>query len=502
MNLSSIITEIVKETPNKTALMTGDTLISYEQLENNINHTANALLRKGVKIGDRVLIQIENHPEFVYCYFGAIRCGAIIVPVNPAYTQTEINHIAEDCQPAIYICEESSKDNIPTIKQLSENLIDSFILNAETNSFHQFIEKQPKNHPEVITDGEDVCEILYTSGTTGKPKGAMLTHNNLYINASTYREIFHAKADDCSLISTPLYHSSSQTTCMNTIFLAGGTNFILQKYSTKKVMELLHEKRITYFFGTPSIIAPLLNDENIHMVNLDLRVTFTGAAPVPVKLLKRWKEIFGFDLIVGYGLTECSPGVCTHRPEDVKKPGSIGRELPGVQVKIVNENGSEVPVYEHGELIVKGPNVIKSYWNNLKATANSIKEDWFYTGDIAFKDKDGYYYIVARKKDMILRDGLNIYPREVEEILCAHPNILEVSVIGIPDPIMGEEVKAFFVLKNKKDRINEKQLRDFCKQRLAPYKVPKLFKEMDRLPRDVTGKILKQNLKSLIQPKK
>lgn len=502
MNLSTIITKNAENTPNKVALENEVNLITYQKLENTINQTANAFLQLGIKKGDRILIQIGNQLEFVYCYFGAIRCGAIIVPINPAYTATEVSHIANDCQPALYICEEAANENIPVVKKLSKNLIDVFSIDSEEINFLRLIKEKSEINPEINTDGDDVCEILYTSGTTGKPKGVMLTHNSLYINASTYRDVFQATKDDYCLIPTPLYHSASQTNCMNTIFIAGGTNFIIPKYSTKKVMKLLDERRITYFFGPPSILALLLNHEDVHKINLDLHVTFTGSAPMPVELLKQWKEIFGFELVEGYGLTECSPVVCTHRPEDVKKPGSIGRELPGVQVKVVDEKGNEVPVGERGELIVKGPNVMKGYWNNPEATANTIKDNWLYTGDIAIKDEDGYYYIVDRKKDMIIRGGLNVYPREVEEVLYAHPNILEASAIGVPDQVMGEEIKVFYSLKNKDVKVTEDELKEFCKKRLAPYKVPRFYEELDSLPRTVSGKILKQNLKKLIHSEK
>ncbi|NSL50505.1 long-chain-fatty-acid--CoA ligase [Calidifontibacillus erzurumensis] len=499
MNLASIITEHSISSPNKVALMNEDRLISYLQLEKFINKVANAMVDKGVKPGDRVLLQIGNKFEFVYNFFAAIKCGAIVVPVNPAFTKNEISFIAQDCQPSLYICEETARQNIEVVQNVSKNLLGVYVIdsNQVADHFSHFIQNYSETFEPYKTNADDVCEILYTSGTTGKPKGAMLTHYGLYSNAKTYKEILHCTKEDKSLIYAPLFHSASQTNCMLTMFIAGATNMVIPKFSTEKVLNLLEKEKITFFFGPPSVYAMLLKHPKIYETKLSLRIAFTGAAPVPAEILNRWKEIVGFELLEGYGLTECSPIVCNHKPEDVKKVGSIGPAIPGVQVKIVDEEGNELPFGEKGELIVKGPNVMKGYWNRPEETAKTIKDGWLYTGDIAYQDEDGYFYIVDRKKDMVIRGGLNIYPREIEEVLYRHPNIFEASVIGVPDPIMGEELKAFYSLKDTSKPITKEELSDFCKKYLAPYKIPKYFEQMDELPKTMSGKILKQKLRAL-----
>ncbi len=495
MNLASIITTQANLSPDKLALKNEDTLITYGKLEQTINKITNAFIDKGVKQGDRILLQVGNKLEFVYCFFAAIKSGAIVVPVNPAYTASEVSFIAQDCQPILYLCEDSSKENIPAVAGQSNNLIDAY--NVEDENFRSFYQNYSNECSHTLTKEDDVCEILYTSGTTGKPKGAMLTHKGLYSNAQTFKDILHVNEQDICLISTPLYHSASQTNCMLTLFVAGGTNMIIPKFSTKKVLTLLVKEKITFFFGPPSIIAILLNHPNIKTVQLSLRIAFTGSAPMPVELLHRWKEVVGFELLEGYGLTECSPIVCNHKPEDFKKVGSIGPAIPGVAVKVVDEDGNEVSPGTRGELVVKGPNVMKGYWNNPQETAQTIKDGWLHTGDIAYQDEDGYFFIVDRKKDVVIRGGLNIYPREIEEVLYSYPKIFEASVIGIPDPIMGEELKAFYSLKNPLDPIDEEELRNYCKLHLAPYKIPKYFEKVDELPKTISGKILKQQLRAL-----
>ena len=502
MNLSSFITHHALHSPEKVALKNEESLITYHMLENTINKTANAFLSSGIEKGDRILSQIGNRFEFVYTYFAAIKCGAIIVPVNPAYTPAEISYIANDCQPTIYVCEDAAKGNIPVVQEQSKELKSACLIDSEgeLQNFNDFIEDQPAEFTAYEAIEDDVCEILYTSGTTGHPKGAMLTHKGLAGNASTYKDILHCSADDICLISAPLYHAAAQTNCMNTIFTAGGTNYIVPKFSTEKVLKLLEIEKITYFFGPPSFYILLLNHQNIHQANLSLRVAFTGAAPMPVETHHQWKKVTGIEILEGYGLTECSPIVCNHRPEDVKKIGSIGRALPGVSVKIVDELGNNLPDGEVGELIVKGPNVMKGYWNNPNLTSHAIQNGWFYTGDFAYRDEDGYFYIIDRKKDMIIRGGLNVYPREVEEVIYSYPAIFEVSVVGVPDPIMGEELKAFYSLRNPLDTIDEEELKNYCKSRLAPYKVPKYYEKIDTLPKTASGKIMKQRLKELSQP--
>lgn len=487
------ISKNAMNTPNKVAIQSEQGTITYRMFEDKINQTANAFINLGVERGERVLIQIGNRPEFMYSYFAAMKMGAIIVPINPLYTRSEISHIVSDSEPSVYICERSISDNIKTVKELSTKLLGAYILDDENpgTSFDALIENESNQFNMYEYDEHDVCEILYTSGTTGKPKGAMLTHSGLYLNANAYKDILKTNSDDKSLIVVPLYHAAGQTNLMNTMIVSGGSNTLLARFEPEKVLSTLQNEKITYFLGVPTMYTLLLNHPQVETYSFSLRIAITGSAPMPVEVLKRWKELFHFDLLEGYGLSECSPIVTNHRPEGVKKPGSIGYPLPEVVVKVFNENGEEVPIGEIGEIVVKGPNVMKGYWRRTEETAAVLKDGWFYTGDIGYQDEDGYFFISDRKKDMINRGGMKISPREIEEVLYTHPQILEASVIGIPDPVMGEELKACFTLKNPNDNIDFDELREFCKKSLAPYKVPKNFEVMTELPKTLSGKIQK-----------
>lgn len=495
------ISENAKSEPNKIAIQSAQGTVTYQMFEEKINKTANAFINLGVKKGERVLIQIGNRSEFMYCYFAAMKIGAIIVPINPLYTSSEIAHIVSDSEPSVYVCEGSINDNVKTVKELSSKLLGSYVLDDENpdTSFDALIAKESSECEMYEYDVDDVCEILYTSGTTGKPKGAMLTHHGLYSNAVTYKEILHTNSDDKSLIVVPLYHAAGQTNLMNTMIVSGGSNTLLARFEPDKVLSTLQDEKITYFLGVPTMYTLLLNHPKVETYKFSLRIAITGSAPMPVEVLNRWKQLFQFDLLEGYGLSECSPIVTNHRPESVKKAGSIGYALPEVTVKVFNENGEEVPVGEIGEIVVKGPNVMKGYWRRPEETAAVLKDGWFYTGDIGYQDEDGYFFISDRKKDMINRGGMKISPREIEEVLYTHPQILEASVIGIPDPVMGEELKACFTLKNPNDSIDFDELREFCKKSLAPYKVPKNFEVMAELPKTLSGKIQKTVLREQLK---
>ncbi|GAK00702.1 class I adenylate-forming enzyme family protein [Geomicrobium sp. JCM 19055] len=490
MNLASIITQKAKETPTKLALENEGVRITYEQLEQTINQTTHLFRQRGVIEGDRILLQLGNCLEFVYCYFAAVKCGAIIVPINPTYTAAEITHIAFDSQPVLFVVDATASENFQAVRENSDNFIDVILVDTQSsdNALLRAIQSLPTHCDPGVVDDERVCQILYTSGTTGKPKGAMLTHKGLRTNAMTYKDILHCSSDDYCLISSPLYHAASQTNCMLTMLVAGGTSYILPKYSTDKVLTLLEDKKVTFYFIPPSVVAMLLNHPRINERTLYLRIAFTGSAPMPVELLDRWKAVSGVELIEGYGLTECSPIVTSHRPEGKKKPGSIGTALPRVSVVIRDNEGKEIPSYEKGELTVKGPNVMKGYWKNDVATANTIRGGWLYTGDIAYQDDEGYLYIVDRKKDLVIRGGMNIYPREIEEVLYTHPDVLEASVIGSPDPIMGEVVHAYFSTKDSSVTLTTDMLQRHCRPMLAPYKIPAYFTQLDELPKQRVGK--------------
>ncbi|MEK3936838.1 long-chain fatty acid--CoA ligase [Sporosarcina sp. FSL W7-1349] len=496
MNVIHEITRFSISSPDKIALKNLHSTITYEELEQKINQTANAFLSFGVEKGERILIQIGNRFEFIYCYYAAMKIGAIIVPINPLYTPNEMSFIVEDCQPVVYVCEQLAKNNIETVNKHSENVKKIVVLDdkLEELNFERYMTEQSGVYEANIEDDDAVCQILYTSGTTGHPKGAMLTHDGLAGNAKTYSEHLKCTSDDIGLIVAPLYHAAAQTNCLNTMILSNAGCYIMEKFVPIVVLDTMEKEQITYFFGPPTMYAMLLNDPNIENYQFNLRIAFTGAASMPVSVHKRWKELFGFDILEGYGLTECSPVVSNHGPDGPIKHGSIGPAIEGVSVKIFDENDQEVPVGEIGEVVVQGPNVMKGYWNRPEATKEALRGGWFHTGDVGYQDEDGYFYIVDRKKDMINQGGLKIYPREIEEILYQYGSFLEVGVVGEPDAIKGEQVVAYVTLKDSKGSVDFEDVEKFCRKNLAPYKIPKKYYVLDEMPKTLSGKILKTQL--------
>ena len=500
MNLLATLTERSIRTPEKLALLSEEGKLTYRQLEEKINQTAHTFKQLGLQKGDRVLIQIGNRFEYYYCYFGAIKAGGIIVPVNPYYTASEISYIAQDCSPTIYVCEKHVAQNVETVKMCSEQLKCALVIDdddPETN--FQLIEQASTKFEDVQIDPEDVCEILYTSGTTGRPKGVMLTHKALYLNAVAYRDALQVNEHDIALIVIPLYHAAGQTNCMNTVITAGGTSYLLPKFDADKVLNTLVREKITFFVAVPTMFTYLLNHPHIESYPLSIRLPVTGAAPTPVEIHNRWKELFGKEIIEGYGLSESGPCVTIHRPDGKKKIGSVGPPLPEVKIKIVDDHGREVPDGEMGEVVVQSPSNMIGYWNKPDETKKTLVNNWLYTGDMGYVDDEGYLYIADRKKDIINRGGLKISPREIEEVLYRHPSILEASVIGVPDPVLGEELKAFITLKSKIEDVDRNELRRFCRQYLAPYKVPKHFEVIDEMPKTLSGKIQKEVLRTYVK---
>jgi len=346
--------------------------------------------------------------------------------------------------------------------------------------------------PELADD--DVAVILYTSGTTGKPKGAMLTHKNVYSNAQDTANYLKINGEDRVIATLPMFHVFCLTVALNAPLMNGGTVLIVPKFSPAKIFQLAREEKATIFAGVPTMYNFLYQYEEGKAEDLQtLRLCISGGASIPVALLKNFEQKFKVIISEGYGLSEASPVTCFNPLDRPRKPGSIGTSIMNVENKVVNEFGEEVPVGEVGELIVRGPNVMKGYYNMPEETAHTIRDGWLYTGDLAKMDEEGYFYIVDRKKDMIIVGGYNVYPREVEEVLYSHPDVVEAAVIGVPDPNFGEAVKCFVVSRNP--NLTEEQLIEYCREHLAKYKVPSSIEFLEELPKNTTGKILRRALK-------
>lgn len=497
MNLDLKLQEHADKIPERLAIGWETGSYTYGELNEKVQKLANQFYLNGIKKGDRIAILLNNCPEFVISYYACMRAGAINVPVNPSLTSREFGIILNDCNPKIIITNESV-NNI--LKQTALHFNAKYLI-TDNQGFGDLLQAGPAERLANFSDSED-CTILYTSGTTGLPKGALLTHHNLYSNAKTFAEAFHLNTDDRTLIVPPLSHIAAQSNCLNTTLYAGGYNYMLPRWeSSAKTLRTMEEQEITFFFGPPTMYTYMLNDPNVKKYQVKLKFAYTGASPLPERIFNKWVEIFGFEIVEGYGLTECSPVVSINPPYGKKKIGSIGLPIEDVKVKIINDLFEEVPVGEIGELAVKGPNVMKGYANRKEANEAAFVDGWFRTGDIARQEKDGYLYIVDRKKDMIIRSGFNVYPREVEEVLYQHPAVLEAAVIGYPDEEKGELVKAVLTLKSAHNEKLIDELKAFCKERLATYKVPTQFEIVEELPKTSSGKIVKGKLRELFAKK-
>lgn len=496
MNLVSLVDRWSRETPSKPALISPEKeeTLTYTAFKKATENFAAALQEMGVGQGERVLCLLPNSVEFVVSFYGTMRAGAIFVPVNPAYRAHDLGIILFDCTPKLII---TSTEKLALLQEFLSALPQTKIVTTEetqTTLFFPALLAEKKTPSFLQIQDEEVTELIYTSGTTGEPKGAMLTHDGLARNAFTFSQTMKFSNRDVSLLMAPAFHIAAQTCLLNVSLVSGATVVIYSGWNLRRFFEAFSKYGITYFFGPPTFFIQILENYDPQEHNLSTwRTAFSGAAPVPEEVFSGFQKTFGFPIIEGYGLSETSP-VVAHNPVDgPQKPRSVGRAFPGVEIRIVDEYDQDLPPGEVGELITRSPSLMKGYWNRPEETAEAIRGGWFHTGDLAYVDADGYYYIVDRKKDMINKGGYKVYPREVEEVLFKHPAVLDVIVVGVPDPLRGEEVKAYVVLRPGAE-VSARELRKYCRANLAPYKVPRYIEFVSSLPKTVTGKPLRRLL--------
>ncbi|TYR78977.1 fatty acid--CoA ligase family protein [Priestia megaterium] len=507
MNLSSQLHETATVYPDKTAYVFLQQEVSYRELDAAVSIFANGLKRLGVEKGDHIALIAGNSPHFVIGLYGALRVGATVIPINPIYTSDEITYILKNGDVKVMIAVdlllpilEPISNQLPILEHIilceskSEQAVTQQELPSYVHTFSSILQQQDVTYQFPQLNQEDTAIILYTSGTTGKPKGAMLTHHNVYRNAKDVADYLTINDQDRVIAALPMFHVFCLTVALNAPLMNGGTVLILPKFSPTAVFALAEEKKATIFAGVPTMYNFLLQyDKGTKEQISTLRLCISGGSSMPVALLKGFEEKFNVVVAEGYGLSEASPVTCFNPIDRERKPGSIGTSIMNVQNKVVNELGEEVPIGQVGELIVKGPNVMKGYYKSQEDTDYAIRDGWLYTGDLARMDEEGYFYIVDRKKDMILVGGYNVYPREIEEVLYAHPAIIEVAVIGVPDPAFGEAVQCYVVCKDSS--ITEDDLINYCREHLAKYKIPSEIEFLDELPKNATGKILRRALK-------
>lgn len=480
--------------PDHLAVIDGPLKLTYTELKQSADSFAALLHKKGFQKGDRIGLMLPNCVHYVIAYYAAMRLGGTVVQVNPSYQSSELEHMIDDATPKWFVCHRDQQEKIDRIDRFKD--IEVFYTRNEKGEEQLLADSPVDELPEVdINPKEHVAVIQYTGGTTGRSKGAMLTHYNIICNIHQSGSVVAPRikeGEERILGVSPLTHAMAMTN-MNFTVLIGATYVILEKFNATKVLELINDYRLTYFLGSPTMYIALLNHPDLPKYDVSsLKVCISGSAPLPVEVLKQLDEKFGASIFEGYGLSEATTSVTRTPIKGKRKIGSVGVPIPGTEVKLVDvDNGiDEVP---EGELIVKGPQVMKGYWNNPEATKEALRNGWLYTGDIARKDEDGYYYIVGRKKDMVIAGGLNIYPAEVEEVLYQHPDIAEVCVYGVPDEYLGERLLAAVVLKDGSN-LTEQELLDWCAPRLARYKIPRGIEFRKELPKSIVGKILRRKL--------
>lgn len=485
MNLATNLAHTARKYPDNIALRFEDAVVTYAQLVGLSAVAAGELQEHGVRAGHRVGIMLPNVPQFAIWYYAVLSLGAIAVPMNPLLKRREVAHYLRDSGAQLLVV----WHEVPTEAMTGLDVATITIDAATTPSAIPIVEVATR-------DDEDTAVILYTSGTTGEPKGAELTHANLRHNVDvTVETLLHLTPDDVVFGGLPLFHVFGQTCGLNAVVAVGATLTLLPRFDAAKALAIVARDRVTVMEGVPTMYIAMLNQLASSRGELpDLRVCISGGSPFPVEALLRFEKAFQCTILEGYGLSETSPVACFNHPGR-RVPGSIGVPVRGVDLRVVDEHDVDAPRDEIGEIVVRGHNVMKAYWNRPAETAAAIVDGWFHTGDLGRVGADGVFTIVDRKKDLIIRGGYNVYPREVEEVLYEHPAVAEAAVVGVPHSELGEEIAAAVTLRPGFDA-SEDELRRFVSDRLAAYKYPRHVRIVDALPKGPTGKILKRVITS------
>ncbi|WP_338089611.1 long-chain fatty acid--CoA ligase [Nocardioides lijunqiniae] len=518
-NLATLLEHSTEQYPEREAVVLGDTRLTYAQVDGAANQVAHLLVSRGIQPGDKVALSCANLPHLTIIYFGILKAGATVVPLNVLLKGREVAYHLADAEVKAYFCFEGTRD-LPIGAegfagfQQAEGCEHFFVVTVDpaadsplegAETFGQAVAGQPTTFDTVPTDEDDTAVILYTSGTTGQPKGAELRHRNMRDNALAGEALFGADAQrpDTFLCVLPLFHSFGQTVIQNGAFAYGGTVVMLPRFEAGPALMTMITEKVTFFAGVPTMYWGLLGaldgSVDVEEIARNLRIAAAGGSALPVEVHKDFQKRFGVTILEGYGLSETSP-VASFSPygEEVRA-GSIGVPIPGVEMTLLEPgswdeiDGGEDPEQAIGEIAIKGHNIMKGYYNRPEATAEAIKDGWFRSGDLGRRDADGWYYIVDRSKDMIIRGGYNVYPREIEEVLMTHPAVSLAAVIGVPHPSHGEEIKAVVILHDEAG-VSEEELVAWGREQMAAYKYPREVQVVDALPMTATGKILKREL--------
>ncbi|MBC8095146.1 MAG: long-chain fatty acid--CoA ligase [Akkermansiaceae bacterium] len=496
MNLASAFAASARQHAEKNALYWGDRSFTYSELWSQTLFMAGILAQQfDVKPGERVALWMKNCPEFIPSLFGVLHAGAVVVPVNNFLKPDEVSYILNDAGIDVLITDAELSGHFKALQSARPSLQ---MMNAET-SLSSFpvppgnlkFDTQLLRNP--MREESDLAVLIYTSGTTGRPKGAMLSHGNLLHNVESCRICLQTVSEDRLAVLLPLFHSYMLTVGTLLPFLTGASVVLIKSlHPVRNVIQEIFARQATILPAIPQFYRGLTNAEI--PTPLPLRICLSGSAPLPLQVLRDFEKKFGIPLIEGYGLSEASPVVAKNPLDATRKPGSVGLPIPNVEVTVQDEEGKILAPREIGEICVRGGNVMMGYWNQPEETAKAFRGDWLLTGDVGYHDEEGYFYITDRKKDMLLVNGNNVYPREIEEVIYQFPNVKEAAVVGQPDPRRGEQPVAF-VVANENTSIDSEELLKFVRTKLADYKVPRRIKMISALPRNATGKILKTVLR-------
>jgi long-chain acyl-CoA synthetase len=491
MNLASNLTRTTARYPDRAAVRLGGAAMTFRDLDEASARIAGLLRERGIRVGDRVAIMLPNLPAFAVVYYGTLRAGGVVVPMNPLLKAREVAYYLGDSGARLIFAWHGVADEAGKGAQAA----DADLVEVDPAVFGDLVASAAPDREVADRRDTDTAVILYTSGTTGQPKGAELTHANLGRNVEVLCEdLLELTPDDVIFGGLPLFHSFGQTCTLNAAVASGASLSLLPRFDPEQALRLIAGHRATVFAGVPTMYGALLGhpDRTAYDVSA-LRVCVSGGAAMPVEVLRGFEKAFGCLVLEGYGLSETSPVASFNHPDRERRPGSIGTPIHGVQMRVVDEYGRDVPQGEVGEIVIRGHNVMKGYWRRPDETTAAIRDGWFHSGDMGRVDEDGYFAIVDRKKDLIIRGGYNVYPREVEEVLYEHPAVAEAAVIGIPHPQLGEEVAAAVAIKPGAAASAE-ELREHVRSQVAAYKYPRRVWFVEALPKGPTGKILKREI--------
>jgi long-chain acyl-CoA synthetase len=490
MNLAQILSDAAQQSPDALAVKLDAAELNYGFLDHSTKLLAALLREHNLEPGDRVALMLPNVPYFHVCYYGTLRVGGVVVPMNVLNKAREVEFYVRDAEAkVVFVWHDFAEEGVPGAQAGGAEAIV-----VKPGEFEKLLIDREPVQEMTERDDDDTAVILYTSGTTGTPKGAELRHAGLLRNAQCARDLFTLAEGAMLLGALPLFHVFGQTCGMNAAIVGRGTLSLIPRFDPVKALEIIQRDKVIVFEGVPTMYSAMLHvPDRERFDTSSLTVCASGGAAMPVELMRGFEEAFNCKVLEGYGLSETSPVASFNHPDKERKPGSIGTPIEGVEMKIFDENDNELPQGEVGEIVIRGHNVMKGYWHRPDATAEAMRGGWFHTGDLAKVDEDGYFFIVDRKKDMIIRGGYNVYPREIEEVLYEHPAVREAAVIGIPHPEWGEEVAAAVALKDGASATPE-ELQSFVKERVAAYKYPRSVWIVDDLPKGPTGKILKREI--------